>query len=93
MRIQAAKTNPNSQTFIAPPAVIAPIPHRHIPQFKAKKKTSIIVIIKTDNCDNLETNIVTVISTVKVASNPETKTDADKLDVVLKLCAKAYIQK
>lgn len=37
--IQAAKTNPNSHTFIAPPPVIAPIPHLQIPQLSAKKKT------------------------------------------------------
>lgn len=43
----AAKTSPNSHIVIAPPPVIAFIPQLHIPQFKAKKNTYIIV--KTNN--------------------------------------------
>lgn len=89
LRIQHAKTNPNIHTFIAPPPVIAPIPHLQIPQFNAKKKHSIITIIKIDNCVNFDINILIVTNIVNVAYNPDTNTDIDKFDIVLNDCKNA----
>ena len=93
LRMQEANTKPNSHMFMAPPPVIALIPHRHIPQFKAKKNTSIIVMINTDICDSRDANMETVMMTVRVASNPDINTNDDNEEVEVKLCANASAQK
>ncbi len=64
-----------------------------MPQFNAKKNTSIMQTIKTDNWDNLDANIDIVMTTVRMAYKPEIKTDDDMDDVELNTCANADCQK
>lgn len=91
--IHAANTSPNSQMVTVPPLVIALIPQRQMPQFKAKKNTSIMQTTKTDNWDSLDANIDMVITTVRIAYKPDIKTDDDMDDVELNTCANADCQK
>lgn len=91
--MHAANTNPNSQTVIVPPLVIAFIPQLQIAQFKAKKNTYIIVSTNKPNWDSFEVNIEAVIITVSVAYSPETKTAEDREDVEVNVFANASAQK
>ena len=66
-RIHAANISPNIHTVKVPPLVMALIPQRHIPQFKAKKKTSTMHTTNTDSCDKRDANMEIVITTVSIA--------------------------
>lgn len=50
-------------------------------------------MMKTDNCESLEANRLTVIRTVSVASMPEVKAKEEREEVEEKVCAKADAQK